>query len=121
MRATVRVTPVLSLDVEGETAKGLFKGIAEAQATFEDSACGACNGTDIRYVVRQVDSNEFYEVHCQNFKCRAKLSYGHNKDGKTMYPKRYEVDNKGKAKKTADGKTVYLPNKGWTIYKPEDK
>jgi hypothetical protein len=108
------------LDVESETSKGLFKGIAECQATFEDTKCGACGDTNIRYVHRTVEDNEFYEVHCTNIKCKAKLMYGHKKDGKTMYPKRYEVDAKGKAK-VENGKTVYLPNNGWTIYKGETK
>ena len=120
MKATVKVNDKLSLDVEGDTAKTLFKGVAECMATFEDTKCGACGSDDFSYVVRQVDDNEFYEVHCKNTKCRAKLMYGHKKDGKSMYPKRYEVDNKGKAK-VENGKTVYLPNNGWTIYKPDAK
>lgn len=120
MKATVKVNDKLTVDVEGETAKVLFKGIAEAQATFEDTKCGACGSQEFRYVVRQVEDNEFYEVHCLNTKCRAKLMYGHKKDGKSMYPKRYEVDAKGKAK-VENGKTVYLPNNGWTVYRPEGK
>ncbi len=120
MKATVKVTDRLSIEVEAETTKTLFRGISDAQSTFEDTKCGACGGTEIAYVHRQVDDNEFYEVHCKNTKCRAKLQYGHKKDGKTMYPKRYETDGKGKAK-VENGKTVYLPNNGWTIYKPDAK
>lgn len=120
MKATIKVTPNLSIDVEADSAKAVFEGISDAQATFEDSECGACKGKDIKYVVREVEDNKFYEIHCMNYKCRAKICYGHSKDGKKMYPKRYEVDGKGKAKKDKDGKSIYLPNNGWVKYVAEE-
>ncbi len=119
MEAIVKISQNVSIRVTGETAKAVFEGISDCQATFEDSVCGCCGSDDIRYVVREVEDNKFYEIHCQKLGCRAKVVYGHSKDGKKMYPKRYEVDGKGKAKKDASGKSVYLPNKGWTKYVPE--
>lgn len=111
MKATVWVNKMLSVEVEGDDNKAVFRGIADAQALFEDSTCGNCQSDDIKFQVRSVEDNDFYEVVCK--KCGHKLSYGHSKANNKMYPKRMEVDKKGKAVRGEDGKPKYLPAKGW--------
>lgn len=91
----------IEFEIEGSGEKELFKEIGKVQETFGNKACGACKGTDLRYVVRAVDDNEYYEIHCQNIACRAKLAYGQHKKGGTLFPKRKDSDDK------------YLPNGGW--------
>lgn len=91
--------------------------MSEFAATFQDTNCGACNSSDIDYVVRKVEGNSFYEMQCNNKNCRARLSFGHSKAENKMYPKRVETDNKGKALRDAEGKVTYLENNGWTVYK----
>lgn len=118
MKVTVWVSKNLSVEVEGEDNKSVFKGISDAQALFEDSCCGDCGSEDVKYQVREVEDNQFYEMVCK--KCFAKLSYGHAKTGGKMYAKRMEVDNKGKAIKDESGKGKQLPHRGWVKYqKPE--
>lgn len=122
MKAIVKVTDNLSVECESESVDELFKQISLTQGTFEDSQCGACKGKNIRFVVREAEGFEFYEMHCKNNDCRARLSFGHSKEDKKLYAKRCETEttgkNKGKAKKDANGKTLYLPNNGWTKYVP---
>ncbi len=118
MKATFKVTENLTVEFDAESPKSIFETMAELSSTFEDTCCGNCQSVDIRYVIRKVEDNKFYEIHCQNPACRAKLVYGHSKDGKSTYPRRYEIDGKGKAKTDSDGKSVYLKNKGWTKYVP---
>lgn len=110
----------LSCVAEGTGAE-VFKQLSEFSETFQDSCCGACKSENIDYVVRKVEDNEFYEMVCRNSQCRAKLSFGHSKADSKLYPKRVVTDNKGKAVKDVNGKAQYLPNNGWTVYRPEDK
>lgn len=117
MQVTVWVSKNLSVQVEGDDNKAVFKGVAEAQELFSDSCCGACKSDNIKYQVREVEDNQFYEIVCND--CYSKLSYGHAKTGGKMYPKRMETDNKGKAVKDKDGKGKSLPHKGWVKYNRE--
>ena len=105
------------------TPQEVFAQVAEFTETFQDECCGAYQCKDISYVVRKNDEFDFLEAHCNNLKCRARLSFGAEKGTGKLYPRRLEVEhegkNKGKAVRGADGKAKYLPNKGWTVYKKE--
>lgn len=106
--------------VASGTEAEVFKQFAAFDSTFQDTKCGKCNTENISFQVREVDSNEFYELQCNNRECRARLSFGHSKENKgAIYPKRFQTDNKGKTVKRDDGRSVYLPNNGWTIYEPK--
>lgn len=125
MKAIIKVNDQLNIECESETVDELFKQIAKMQSTFEDTKCGACNSTNIRYVVREAEGFEFFEMHCLEPKCRARLSFGHSKEDKKLYAKRLVIEtngkNKGKAKRGEDGKAVWLPNSGWTKYTAQEK
>ena len=48
----------ITIEVEGQTPKDLFRAIAEFQEIFEsDSMCGCCQSVTIRFRVRTVDEN----------------------------------------------------------------
>jgi hypothetical protein len=103
----------LTFEIENESQKGIFEGIASLQEVFEaDSLCGACNSPHIRFRVRNVQKGtktfKFYEMVCQA--CYAKLCFGQSVDTITLFPKRKTSDN-----------TSYLPNRGWAKYSPNQE
>ena len=82
----------ITIEVQGETAKELFKELASVQEVFDAAnACGMCQSTNLRFNVRVVDSFTFFELRCVD--CGGALSYGQRKDMVNLYPKewsRYE-------------------------------
>lgn len=126
MKALVQIGGGITVQAEGEDTKSLFQQIADIQSTFEDTECGLCGCSKLKYVVREVDGNEFYELRCSNEKCRGKLTFGCPQKGvKNIYPKRYKVyhdgKNKGKAMKDEAGNAIALGVKknGWVRYNPQ--
>jgi hypothetical protein len=107
----------VEIEVEGKTHKDIFRELQSAEEVFSDGKCGACGGTDTRFVVRKVDdpdpkskkTYEYFEKRCMNPKCKARLAYGQHNEGGTLFPKR--KDDKGN----------WLPNKGWEVYKPKQQ
>ena len=91
-----------SVELEGDTQKEIFSQLAKFQEIFGETQCGKCGSTNLRFVVRVVDDNEYYEIRCLD--CGAKLSFGLNKKGGGLFPK----------KKAEDGS--WLPDKGWMKY-----
>ena len=88
--------------------------MAQIQEVFEEENCGVCGGTDLRYVVRVVDGNHFPELVCQNQTCRAKLAFGQNKKGGTIFPKRKMKDDKP----SDDPDAKYdVKHRGWHVFK----
>ena len=81
----------VTIKVQGEDVKALFKELASAMEVFDAAqACELCQSTNIRFNVRTVDSFTFYGLKCE---CGAELSYGVRKDGSGLFPKtwsRYE-------------------------------
>lgn len=94
-----------SVEVEGNSQKEVFKQLAEFQEVFDNSRCGACESTNVRFVVRNVDDNEFFEIRCKD--CGAKLAFGSHKKGNSLFPKR----------KNSEGN--YIENQGWQKYVPQ--
>lgn len=92
----------LTFEVQAETASAVFKQIADIQEIFDQTQCGCCQSPDIRFRVRTVEDNNFYELICLG--CRARFQLGQNKKGGGLFPKR----------KDADGN--WLPNGGWEVY-----
>ena len=101
MKVKQSVNDRLEFEVEGEGQKEIFKGLASVQEIFGEDKCGVCNNSNFRFVVRNVEDNDYYELRCNNFDCGATLSFGQHKKGGTLFPRR--KDDEGN----------WLPSRGW--------
>ena len=106
MKVNYKVGDRLEFELEGAGQKELFKELASIQEIFGEEQCGMCGNSNIKFVVRNVDGNDYFELRCAN--CGAILSFGQHKKGGTLFPKR--KDESGN----------YLPNKGWHKYTKQD-
>ena len=116
MKAQIKVSPRVFVEAEGVTHTDVFEQAASLQEVFGAfDKCGKCKQEDLRCVVREdKESNKYYELHCQNPHCRARLAFGQNKGAKegTLYPKRRE----NKKQTMMGGKLKegdWLPTNGW--------
>ena len=101
MKAIYKVSNKLSFEINAEGQKGLFEELADIQGIFSEEPCGKCQGTELKYVVRENSDNKFYEVRCT--KCGAKLKFGQHKGNQTtLFPKRKNEANE------------WMVNSGWT-------
>lgn len=83
----------MTIEFEASTQKEIFSQLARNQEVFEAaSSCGLCKDKNIRFVVRTNDGNDFYEMQCTKPGCRARLAFGVNKVGGTLFPKRKNED-----------------------------
>tara|TARA_B100000085_G_C18456555_1_gene477107 strand:+ start:298 stop:633 length:336 start_codon:yes stop_codon:yes gene_type:complete len=97
----------ITAEFEADTHRELFTQISKFQEVFEESKCGKCGSENLKFVVRTVDDNEYFELRCAD--CGAKLAFGSMKKGGGLFPKR----------KDADGN--WLPDGGWTKWNPKTK
>lgn len=95
----------ITAEFDADSHRDLFNEINKFQEVFEEDICGKCKGEDIKYIVRTVDDNQYYELRCNG--CGSKLAFGVNKKGGGLFPKR--KDNEGK----------WLPDNGWTKWNPK--
>lgn len=130
MKAKLKVNSKLIIEVDAETQTDLFQGLSSAQEVFEHEKCGFCSNPNLKFVVRQDDEeNKYYELHCSDVKCRARLPFGQAKKPKgNLYPKRrFESLSEGEQEKRkaekdyADKHYGYLDHSGWFKYVKEDK
>lgn len=110
MQVELKVSDCVKVVVNGETQRAVFENLASMQEVFGETECGKCRGGNFRFVVRDVDDNKYYELHCANSKCRAKLSYGCTKKGEALFPKRFEGEP------DASGKKKVVGTWGWKIW-----
>jgi hypothetical protein len=92
----------LEFELDGSDQKSIFKELAAIQEIFSEEKCGLCTSTNLKFVVRTVEDNDYYELRCTD--CGAVLAYGQHKKTKTLFPKR--KDDEGK----------WLQNNGWYKY-----
>ena len=97
----------LSVQLECDSQKELFTQLAQFQEVFSETKCGKCGSENLRFVVRENDGNEYYELRCLD--CGAKLAFGVMKKGGGLFPRR----------KDADGN--WLPDGGWQRWNPKTK
>jgi ribosomal protein L40E len=95
----------LKVELEGDSQKDLFEAISKFQEVFDETSCGKCQSENLRFVVRNVEDNLYYELRCLD--CGARLSFGVHKKGGGLFPKR--KDNDGK----------WLPDGGWLKWNPK--
>lgn len=89
----------LSVEFDVTSQKQLFEELALFQEVFDECACGKCGSENLKFVTRTVDDNTYYELRCLD--CGAKLTFGVNKNGKTLFPKRKDENGQ------------WLPDRGW--------
>ena len=77
------------------------------EEVFGEKACGKCGSENLRFVVRENDGNEFYELRCLD--CGAKLAFGAHKQGGGLFPRRKDTDGN------------WLSDKGWQKWNPKTK
>lgn len=107
MKLRYRINDKLECEVEGDGQKEIFKELATLQEIFGEEKCGSCGKNNLRFVVRNVEDNDYYELRCSD--CGSVLSFGQHKKGGTLFPKR--KDDSGN----------YLPNKGWYKWNKDSK
>ena len=105
MKLNYKVSDKLSFELEGAGQKEIFKELSALQEIFGEESCGMCKSHNIRYVVRNVEGNDYYELRCAD--CGAVLAFGQHKKGGTLFPRRKDDDGK------------WLPNRGWHKYTPK--
>ena len=79
----------LNVEFECDTPKEVFSQLSVFQEVFGETKCGKCGSENLRYVVRMVDDNQYYEIRCQD--CGARLAFGANKKGGGLFPKRKDL------------------------------
>ena len=107
MKVLYTANTKLQFELEGSGQKEIFKELALIQEIFGEDKCGLCNKNNLKYIVRNVDGNDYYEIKCND--CNAVLSFGQHKKGGTLFPKRKDDDNN------------YMPNKGWHKWTPDSQ
>jgi ribosomal protein L40E len=95
----------IKVEIDGESQKDLFESLSKFQEVFDESSCGKCGSENLRFVVRSVEDNLYYDLRCLD--CGARLAFGANKKGGGLFPKR--KDNDGK----------WLPDGGWVKWNPK--
>ena len=76
---------------------------------------GLCGKADIRFSVRTIQENDYYEMTC--ISCGGKLSFGQMKKGNKLFPIR-KLDEDGKPDRE-NGK--FGKHRGWTKYRGTPK
>jgi|TARA_Y100000401_G_scaffold110320_1_gene107436 DNA-directed RNA polymerase subunit RPC12/RpoP len=89
----------ISVEIEFETQIELFQKLSNFQEIFEETKCGKCGSDNIKFQVRNVDDNLYYELRCVD--CGAKLAFGVMKKGGRLFPKRKDKEGN------------WLPDNGW--------
>lgn len=107
MKLKKRLSNNVEIEVEGDGQKDLFKQLASVEEIFGEEKCGMCGKPNIRFMVRSVEGNDYFELKCLS--CHASLSYGQHKKGGTLFPKRKDDNNN------------WLDNNGWYKWQPKDK
>lgn len=89
-----------TVEVDGGNIKEVIENVAIVQEVLEaETSCGCCSKNNLRYQVREVDGNKFYELVCID--CGARFEFGQHKKTPTLFPKRKDKDDH------------VLPNRGW--------
>jgi hypothetical protein len=107
MKVKYKVGDKLEFELEGGGQKEIFKELALIQEIFAEENCGLCGSTNLRFIVRSVEGNDYYELRCAD--CGAILAFGQHKKGGTLFPKRKDDDGS------------YLPNRGWHKWSKDSK
>src|SRR5687768_5915989 len=86
----------MEFTIEAKDHLDAFEQLSAIQEVFEDLTCtnGKVSSDVVKFVVREVEDNKYYEVHCvdttePNKALRyARKRFGVHKKGKTLFPKK---------------------------------
>lgn len=108
MKVQYKVSGKMIIEIEAPNEKEMLEKLAHLDEVFGQDTCGACESKNVRFQVREVDGNKYYEVICKD--CGAKLAFGQHKKTTTLFPRR--GDKK---------KNEWYPNKGWVKFNKKDE
>ena len=93
----VKVTQSTIITVEGETRKEIVHELGLLSDIFCNKLCGKCGGASLKFVSRKdAEENWYYEITCENSKCRYVLPIHQNKKPVGgMYVERGKKDESG--------------------------
>ena len=95
----------VSVELDAETQRDAFQQLSDFQEIFDEVACGKCASENLRFVVRTVDDNQFYEIRCMD--CGSRLEFGSMKQGGRLFPRRKDKEGN------------WLPDRGWGKWNSE--
>jgi hypothetical protein len=75
------------VEVSAANPKDLFAELASYAEILQKEPCGLCNGPTV-WDHRQPKGFDYYEFRC--VKCGARMQFGQNKEGGTLFAKRHE-------------------------------
>ena len=64
----------MSVEFQVDTQVDLFQQLAFFQEVFGEAGCGKCGSENLRFQVRNIEDNHYYELRCLD--CGAKLAFG---------------------------------------------
>lgn len=121
MKYTYRPTDKLQIEFEASTDKEAIKILASCDEVHGASKrCGHCGSDDIAYILRtNSKGHQFPELLCR--KCRYKLAFGQNSDGRSIFPRRrfHAQHPSVKAQRSEEGD--YIGHEGWELFKSRDE
>ena len=95
----------MSVEFQVDTQVDLFQQLAFFQEVFGETGCGKCGSENLRFQVRNVEDNHYYELRCLD--CGAKLAFGVMKQGGRLFPRRKDKEG------------TWLPDNGWVKWNKE--
>ena len=95
----------MSVEFQVDTQVDLFQQLAFFQEVFGEAGCGKCGSENLRFQVRTVEDNHYYELRCLD--CGAKLAFGVKKQGGRLFPRRKDKEGN------------WLPDNGWVKWNKE--
>ena len=95
----------ISAEIIADTQVEVFEQLAHFQEIFDESACGKCGSENIRFQVRTVEDNLYYELRCLDW--GAKLAFGTMKKGGSLFPRRKDKEGN------------WLNDRGWVKWNPD--
>lgn len=92
MKVQLKVGPRIIVEAEGETIKDVYSRVSALAGIFACAdKCGCCGSQEIIPQVREPQGFTYYELQC--LACHARLSFGQNKEGGGLFPKRDKGKN----------------------------
>ena len=94
MKVQMKVGSKVIVEAEGDSPKQVFERVAALAGIFGAAGkCGCCGCPEIVPQVRQPQGFTYYELVCLNPDCGATLTFGQNKEGGGLFPKRERGQN----------------------------